>query len=210
MGRGLIAAGVILASLSWAALAQQPPGSGSFKAIEAKGVDFAGAPLFRKTARLKAESILIADKEQEVVTVVAGKPETKNRAKPGDVIVTGAAGERYVIAADRFPRLYEKDPANPEEYRAKGTVQAFLLEEGVTFKAPWGEQQSIEAGGVLVKNGEDVYGIQAGVFAETYGRADRSGTVFIGLDQPLAAQLVAASSRGEDAHVADLRRRMAR
>jgi hypothetical protein len=143
-----------------------------------------------------------------VVTVIAGKPETKNLAKPGDYIVTGPAGERYVIAGNRFDRLYEADPARPGEFRSKGTVLAVLLTEPVTFKAPWGEQQRIDAGGVLVKNGDDIYGIAESVFAETYGRADKEGKVFVALDQPLGQQKTTAQERGEIAHVADVDRRM--
>ncbi|MEK9138343.1 MAG: 50S ribosomal protein L23, partial [Bacteroidota bacterium] len=51
---------------------------------------------------IHANKIEIAKAEQEVVTVVAGKPETRNVAKPGDYIVTGALGERYVIPGNRF------------------------------------------------------------------------------------------------------------
>jgi hypothetical protein len=179
-----------------------------YKEIDPKVIDFSDAASFRKTARLSQDKIEIARAEQEVVTVIAGKPETKNVAKPGDYIVTGAAGERYVIAGNRFGRLYEPDPAKPGEFRSRGTVLAVLLTEPVTFKAPWGEQQRIDAGGVLVKNGEDIYGIAENAFAETYGRADRDGRVFVGLDAPLAQQKTAAQERGETAHVADIDQRM--
>jgi hypothetical protein len=180
----------------------------AYREIDPKAVDFSRAASFRKTARLAQDKIEIAKAEQEVVTVLAGKPETRNTAKPGDYIVTGTLGERYVIAGNRFDRLYEPDPARPGEFRSKGTVLAVLLTEPVTFKAPWGEQQRIDAGGVMVKNGDDIYGIAAAAFAETYGRADREGRVFVALDQPLAQQKAAAEQRGEAAHVADIDRRM--
>lgn len=180
----------------------------AYKEIDPKGTDFSGAASFRKTARLTQDKIEVAKAEQEVVTVLAGKPETKNVAKVGDYIVTGTLGERYVIAGNRFDRLYEPDPGRPGEFRSKGTVQAVLLTEAVTFKAPWGEQQRIDAGGVLVKNGEDIYGIAEAAFAETYGRADKEGKVFTALDLPLAQQKAAAQERGETAHVVDADRRM--
>lgn len=181
----------------------------AYKEIDPKIVDFSGAAVFRKTARLAQDKIEVAKAEQEVVTVIAGKPETRNTAKPGDYVVTGPLGERYVIAGNRFDRLYEPDPSRPGEFRSKGTVLAVLLIEPVTFKAPWGEQQRIDAGGVMVKNGDDIYGIAEAAFAETYGRADREGKVFVGLDVPLPQQKTAAQERGETAHVADLDRRMA-
>ena len=181
----------------------------AYKDLDTKAFNFSGAASFRKTARLSQDKIEIAKAEQEVITVIAGKPETKNMAKPGDYIVTGAVGERYVIAGNRFDRLYEPDPSKPGEFRSKGTVLAVLLTEAVTFKAPWGEQQRIDAGGVLVKNGDDIYGIAENVFAETYGRADKEGRVFVALDRPLAQQKTTAQERGEAAHVADIERRMA-
>ena len=46
-------------------------------------------------------------------------------------------------------------------------------------------------------------------FAETYGRADKAGKVFVALDAPIAQQKAAAQEQGESAHVADLDRRMA-
>lgn len=180
----------------------------AYKEIDPKSTDFAGAASFRKTARLVQDRIEIAKAEQEVVTILAGKPETKNTAKPGDYIVTGTLGERYVIPGNRFDRLYEPDPARPGEFRSKGTVLAVLLTEPVTFKAPWGEQQRIDAGGVLVKNGDDIYGIAEAAFAETYGRADKEGKVFVALDLPLGQQKTTAQERGETAHVADIDRRM--
>lgn len=179
-----------------------------YKDLDPKTVDFSRAAVFRKTARLSQDKIEVAKTEQEVVTVIAGKPETKNTAKVGDYIVTGTLGERYVIAGNRFDRLYEPDPAKSGEFRSKGTVLAVLLTEPVTFKAPWGEQQKIDAGGVMVKNGDDIYGIAEAAFAETYGRADKDGKVFIGLDTPLAQQKAAAQERGEAVHVADVDRRM--
>lgn len=201
LGRFLTA----LLCLGWLAAAEAQT---AYKEIDPKGTSFAGAAVFRKTARLAQDKIEVAKTEQEVVTVLAGKPETKNVAKPGDYIVTGSLGERYVIAGNRFDRLYEPDPGRPGEFRSKGTVQAVLLTEPVTFKAPWGEQQRIDAGGVLVKNGDDIYGIAEAAFAETYGRADKDGKVFVGLDVPVAQQKAAAQERGETAHVADADRRM--
>ncbi|MBM3547425.1 MAG: hypothetical protein FJX54_10755 [Alphaproteobacteria bacterium] len=192
--------------LGW--LASDGAAQSAYKEIDPKATSFSGAASFRKTARLSQDKIEIAKAEQEVVTVIAGKPETKNMAKPGDYIVTGALGERYVIPGNRFDRLYEPDPGRAGEFRSKGTVLAVLLTEPVTFKAPWGEQQRIDAGGVLVKNGDDIYGIAEQAFAETYGRADKEGRVFVALDLPLAQQKAQAHERGESSHVADVDRRM--
>lgn len=48
------------------------------------------------------------------------------------------------------------------------------------FKAPWGEDMSIKAGGVLNITGRetgDIYGIQRKEFNETYGPCDKNGTI---------------------------------
>lgn len=204
MTRAMFLSLLLLGWLSVAAADAQT----AYKEIDPKSVDFTKAAVFRKTTRLAQDKIEVAKAEHEVITVIAGKPETKNVAKPGDYIVTGTLGERYVIAGNRFDRLYEPDPGRPGEFRSKGTVFAVLLTEPVTLKAPWGEQQRIDTGGVLVKNGDDIYGIAEAAFAETYGRADKDGKVFVALDQPLGQQKATAQERGDTAHVADIDRRM--
>lgn len=166
-----------------------------FKEIDVSTFDFEkSGVLFKKTAKLDKSNIEIAEDEQEVVTKTGDHEETRNTANPGDRIVTGPEGERYVITADKFEKLYEENPNNPEEFQSKGTVRGIVLTEDVSFDAPWGEKMHIRAGGTLVKNGDDVYGIDKKAFAKTYGRADETGQVFVGMDKPLEEQRIATNS----------------
>jgi len=110
-----------------------------------------------------------AEAAQVVVTLWNGV-ETTNAAQPGDWIATNLdaaqaplrdqAGNanRYVIAAERFPELYEPALGQTEfgeVYRAKGEVDAIYLSGGFLLKAPWGEVQEAEDG-YLLRNGKDV------------------------------------------------------
>ena len=153
--------------------------------------------LFKKTAKLDSSNIEIAEEAQEIVTKIGDHEETRNTAEPGDRIVTGPYGERYVVTANKFEKLYETNPNNPEEFQSKGTVRGVVLTEDVSFEAPWGEKMHIKAGGTLVKNGDDIYGIDEATFAQTYGRADESGQAYIGLDKPLEEQRIATNSPEE-------------
>lgn len=136
---------------------------------------------FAKTARIQAEQGKVGD---EVITVMQnGLVETKNAVKldektgePG-WIVTNPNGEKYIVDDSVFKKKYEIDPENPAQYKPKGApVNCVVINEDVTFKAPWGEEMNIAAGGVLVLSGKnDIYGIQAEEFAQTYGPTEKSG-----------------------------------
>ncbi len=136
--------------------------------------------LYAKTARITARPGKIGE---EVITRMAGGyQETKNTVKEaGDMIARNPSGEEYIIPAKTFAKKYEIDPSNPKLYRPKGGAQEFLfLQEDVEFKAPWGEEMSIKAGGVLNITDRatgDIYGIQRKEFNETYGPCDKNGTI---------------------------------
>ena len=121
---------------------------------------------------------------REVVETRWNGKETTNTARPGDFIVTNLTPERqllrddegqtnvYVIAADKFPALYERTSekgAHGAIYRAKGTVSALPLPRGFDIVAPWGERQT-GASGYLLLNGEEVYGAGREAFEATYER----------------------------------------
>jgi hypothetical protein len=108
--------------------------------------------------------------------------ETTNTAQPGDWIVTNLSPKHvpltdndghhntYVIAAARFPELYEATPvasALGPVFRAKAVVLALHMPDGFDIVAPWGERQQIETG-YLILNGTEVYGNHADTFGATY------------------------------------------
>lgn len=78
----------------------------------------------------------------------------------------------YVITASRFVELYEISEERTELgvicwSRSKVEVEIFELPEGFDILAPWGNRQTAEKG-YLVLNSNDVYGIHADIFANTY------------------------------------------
>lgn len=147
--------------------------------VEEKLAEGQKPQLYAKTARIKARPGVVGE---EIVTKMAdGHEETRNTVKAkGDMVATNPAGEEYIIDAKTFAKKYEIDPANPKQYRPKGGAQEFLfLKEDVQFKAPWGEDMDIKAGGVLNISGResgDIYGIQRKEFNETYAMCDKQGT----------------------------------
>jgi len=145
----------------------------NYRFASAAEFDFSRAETFRKRAPLPREKVEVSRSTQEVVTHVGAREETRNTARPGDVIVTGINGERYVIAAARFPDLYEPDPHNPKVFRSKSVVRAIKLAEPLEIMAPWGERQRVDAGGRIcqvVGKPSDVYLIEQDSFERTYAR----------------------------------------
>jgi hypothetical protein len=142
----------------------------------AEQFDFSRAPLFRKSATLKKASVEWATERTDVVTNIGGIEETKNIAQPGDAIVTGPAGERYVVAGRKFSQLYEETPADPTRYVSKNVVRAIQLARDTEIVAPWGEKQRVKAKGYVVQSvaqPSDVYLIEEGAFAATYSPFER-------------------------------------
>ena len=103
-------------------------------------------------------------------------------AAPGDWIATTLTAERtpardqdgrldrYVIPAARFAELYQPDGPASElggVFRGRAVVRALYLPDGLDIMAPWGERQRI-ASGYLIANADEVYGIRAETFADTY------------------------------------------
>lgn len=122
-----------------------------------------------------------AETVERVTTLYEGH-ETSNTANVGDWIVTnmtpGGTALRdssgrlntYVIAADAFERLYEATHRQLELgslYSARGTVSVLKLPGGFDILAPWKERQKAKAG-YLIRNGDEVYGIEKSVFHRTY------------------------------------------
>ena len=178
-----------------------------YKQVDTKELDFSEAPNFKKTAQIAKGNVEFAQEEQEVITTIGDHEETRNIASVGDAIVTGDQGERYVIKADKFEKLYEVDKKDPELYSSKGVVQGVVLEEDIEFEAPWGETMRMHAGDTMVKNGEDIYGIEKQAFESTYGRATPESELIIGLDASTQQQRYACAEYGQMNHVSDVQNR---
>jgi hypothetical protein len=109
----------------------------------------------------------VADKEEEILTVINKKVETKNAAKPGDYILTGSMGEQYVLPANKFESRYfiveNKAKTKPVEIKAK-----IYKGPPISFQTNWGEEMILEGEDSLVDNSGEYYRIDANAFLNTY------------------------------------------
>jgi hypothetical protein len=108
--------------------------------------------VYRKTGEYRAERTTVPTR---VETVLNGKVETVNTAYPDDYVVTGAAGERYVVKPDVFASRYEPKTGQPGVYLARGHVKAIPNPFGrpLHILAHWGEVQNGDTDCMIV----DIY-----------------------------------------------------
>mgnify|MGYP000884676057 FL=1 len=134
----------------------------------------------------KAVEVEFSDTTQEIKTTITEEDgtervETINTANPGDAIITGKKGERYVVSAEDFDKLYE--PLTDENgvitdgrYLPKNVVKCMKNPTGqeIIIDAPWGGKQTGGADCMIVEsqiNG-DRYLIERGAFEMTYEKND--------------------------------------
>ena len=173
--KGVIGCALAIAALLTLSAAAQTgtPNPDDYAAIDAAKVDFAGAEYYRKCATVTAR---VAQAGEEVVTMVGGTQETRNVANGGDYIVRNPGGEEYIVEKAKFETRYELVSGSEDTYRPSGgPVRAVPLTENVRFVAPWGEEQFIKAGGFMLNNAGDVYGIQKQEFFNTYAESTAQG-----------------------------------
>lgn len=107
---------------------------------------------------------------EHIVTVIDGKVETRNTAKQGDYVLTGPAGENYIVEGKTFKARYTK--VKTGVYKPIGSCNAFQYKgEAFEFKAPWGEKMLCEKGDYLASiesDLSDIYRIESSVFGKTY------------------------------------------
>lgn len=141
---------------------------------------------FCKTRQIQARP---AEEGEEIVTVTADGVETKNTAKPGDMVVRNLTGaqELYIIGAKSFPRLYEQVEELEDGwalYDPKGEVLAVEVTDQLTgdlgvseeflIEAPWGSDERVRVGDFLVApfpTLRKIYRIARTEFDQTYRRA---------------------------------------
>ena len=110
--------------------------------------------------------------QQPVVTTTTDGKETQNTAEVGDIIMSGATGENYVVKAAKLPKLYTGNVGS-DIYPEQSPRQVALYSgEPVTFKAPWGEDMVIKPGDYLVKDPANTgyYRIAKVEFEKTYNK----------------------------------------
>jgi hypothetical protein len=110
-----------------------------------------------------------ATSEMKVVTITADGKETENTAVPGDIIMSGPSGEKYVVKAVKFEKLYAKqDDGTVIPEQSPRQVARYTGKDEVTFTAPWGEQMVLKPGDYLVKDGEGYYRVAKKEYEATY------------------------------------------
>lgn len=122
------------------------------------------------SARLGIEGEVIKtimeDGLEETINIVDKDPVTDKV----DWVVTNPNNEQYIVPHAVFIKKYCIDPENPDLYKPLEEIKiAVQINEHIMFKAPWGDNMYIQAGGYLIINSEtDIYGIQEQEFLETY------------------------------------------
>ena len=118
-------------------------------------------------------SFATATSEMKVVTITADGKETENTAAPGDIIMSGPSGEKYVVKAAKFEKLYAKqDDGTVIPEQSPRQVARYDGKDEVTFTAPWGEQMVLKPGDYLVKDGDGFYRIAKKEYEITYNLPD--------------------------------------
>lgn len=111
------------------------------------------------------------DSAKPVITILPDGKETKNIANIGDIIVSGISGEKYVIRAEKFSRLYVGkigETVTPEQ--SERMVAHYTGAKPITFTAPWGENMILKPGDYVVResDGNGYYRIAKAEFEKTY------------------------------------------
>ena len=112
----------------------------------------------------------VATKICNVTTMLDGK-ETVNVANPGDIVMCGPRGEKYVVRMEKIGQLYERSNEDPHIITVKPEKRMVAEYDGAAgvFTAPWGELMKINPGDFVVREDKGkYYRIERSVFNETY------------------------------------------
>ena len=116
-------------------------GDDAVKRAMEEALDRDGKP-YRKNGEFRATRVSVAT---PVETILAdGRKETRNIAAPGDFVVAGPGGERYVVKPEVFAARYERKRGAGDVYLARGEIIAVAnpLGRPICFWASWGEAQT--------------------------------------------------------------------
>jgi hypothetical protein len=106
-----------------------------------------------------------------VTTLLEGE-ETSNVAQPGDFIMCGPVGEKYVVRMERIHELYERTPGDPTTMLVRpGTPRKVACYDGKegNFEPSWGGSMVLKHGDYVVREAKNkYYRIDKGVFKSTY------------------------------------------
>jgi hypothetical protein len=132
--------------------------------------------------RMTPMSYRLSDQDGELIKTItstdtADKPETKNVALKGDVVMSGPSGETYVVKGAKFGKLYDGNIGGivyPEQ--SPRMVAAYTGQQVVNFTAPWGESMILKPGDYLVKDGDaGYYRVAKAEYEQTYNQPGSTG-----------------------------------
>jgi len=132
--------------------------------------------------RMTPMSYRLSDQDGELIKTItstdtADKPETKNVALKGDVVMSGPSGETYVVKGAKFGKLYDGNIGGivyPEQ--SPRMVAAYTGQQVVNFTAPWGESMILKPGDYLVKDGDaGYYRVAKAEYEQTYNQPGSNG-----------------------------------
>lgn len=114
----------------------------------------------RRYRKRPDQAVVAVPLDIEVQVFAVGPSGAREPCRPGDWLVQ-ADGEVHAVAAADF------DPAQRDRHEA--AVPLDLDVRGFSYWK-WNDMQGCKPGDWLVQNGDDVYTVDADVFAETYRR----------------------------------------
>lgn len=114
----------------------------------------------------------VATKVRNIATMLDGK-ETVNKANPGDFVMCGPRGEKYVVRMEKMGQMYERSRDDPLVVLVKAEDKPRMVARYIgasgEFMSPWGELMKIKSGDYVVREDKNkYYRIERSVFMETY------------------------------------------
>jgi hypothetical protein len=104
-----------------------------------------------------------------IYTILGDELETKNIANPGDYIICGPVGEKYVVTTQKIGKLYEiLENGNIQSKSDTRSVAQYVGGAGY-ITTSWGAKMVINTGDYVVKEDSDkYYRIKGSIFETTY------------------------------------------
>lgn len=143
--------------------------------IELSQLDLTADPSVQRVVKNETVTVEFATESGELMSL-----EGPNRYAPGDAVISGATGERWVVSRERFDAKYQPADAAfthgaPGAYRNRPTVVlARRMEEPFTLvRSTGGDRLTGAAGDWVMQYAPGDYGVvKAARFAKVYRLAD--------------------------------------
>ena len=118
--------------------------------------------------RSTAFDVKVATFKEEIITKIDNEIKETTTAMPGDFILTGAKGERYVLKSLDFMERYSLNETGTIAAEKQKKKNFKMVEKLMKFVSPWGELVTVRRGDVIIRENGNYYGIEREVFDRTY------------------------------------------